>query len=95
MWQQALRGERPYELTLQLATEGDVLHAGIAYERYPRSGCGLVTYLVVAPEARRHGLGERLLRGAVTALREAGAPLVLGEVNDPRLAGGWDRLVWF
>lgn len=95
MWQQALRGERPYELTLQLATEGDALHAGIAYERYPRSGCGLVTYLVVAPEARRHGLGERLLRGAVTALREAGAPLVLGEVNDPRLAGGWDRLARF
>src|SRR5678816_3089302 len=65
----------------------DRIYGGIVFERYPRSGCGLVTYMVIAPEARRHGLGRRLQRDAALAMFAAGAPAVFGEVNDPRLAG--------
>lgn len=74
-------------MTLRLALDParDAILAGIAYEHYPRSGCGLVTYLVVAPEARGQGLGERLLREATQELYARGAPAVFGEVNDPRV----------
>lgn len=94
-WQAALRGERPYELTVQLAEQGGALAGGIAFERYPRSGCGLVTYLVVAAGARRQGLGAALLRGAVEALHARGAPIVLGEVHDPARGGDPARLARF
>jgi GNAT superfamily N-acetyltransferase len=84
VWQRALRRELPYRQTIQLALDGDQLVGGIAYELYPRSRCGLATYSVVAPRARRHGLGQRLLEGAVAALYAAGARMVFGEVDDPR-----------
>jgi GNAT superfamily N-acetyltransferase len=94
VWKRALwGGEAPYELTIRIAGRalGDParreLVGGIAYERYPRSGCGLVTYMVVSPQVRRQGLGRRLQGEAVHALVAAGAPAVFGEVNDPRLAG--------
>lgn len=93
VWRAALRGVYPYSLTVRLALDGDDIAGGIAYEKYPRSGCGLVTYMVVAPAARRRGLGEQLLREAVSALA---APVVLGEVNDPRVHGeGEERLARF
>ncbi len=94
VWKRALwGGAAPYALTIRVA--GHRLHdrarreilGGIAYERYPQSGCGLVTYMVIAPAARRQGLGRRLQRDAALALYRAGAPAVFGEVNDPRLAG--------
>jgi GNAT superfamily N-acetyltransferase len=71
--------------------EDETIRAGICFERYPKSGVGLVTYMVVAPEARGQGIGERLLRGAVEQL----GGLVLGEVNDPRRTGEWKRLERF
>lgn len=80
-------------LRVRLAIDDGEIVGGICFERYPRSGVGLVTYLVVAPAARGRGLGEQLLRDAVTALA---APLVLGEVNDPRVHGaGEERLARF
>ncbi len=94
IWKRALwGGTSPYELTIRIA--GRVLRdrhrreimGGIAFERYPRSGCGLVTYMVIAPVARRRGLGRRLQRAAAATLFAAGAPAVFGEVNDPRRAG--------
>jgi GNAT superfamily N-acetyltransferase len=86
VWLRALRGELPYRQTIRLAVDGERIAAGISYELYPRSGCGLVTYNVVAPDARRGGLGKRLLDGAVAELHAAGAPAVFGEVDDPRRA---------
>lgn len=94
VWKRALwGGTAPYELTIRIA--GRALRdrarrqilGGIVFERYPRSGCGLVTYMVIAPAARRHGLGRQLQREAALAMFAAGAPAVFGEVNDPRLAG--------
>jgi GNAT superfamily N-acetyltransferase len=94
VWKRALwGGASPYELTIRIAgralrdpTRRELL-GGIAFERYPRSGCGLITYMVIAPAARRQGLGKRLQRDAATTLFAAGAPAVFGEVNDPRRAG--------
>lgn len=81
VWQRALRGELPYALTVRLAVDDGAIVGGIAFELYPNSRCGLLTYLVVAPAAQRRGLGERLFRGAVDDLRARGARAVLGEVR--------------
>lgn len=81
VWLRALRGELPYALTVHVERDGDAIVGGIAYELYPASQCGLVTYLVVAPAARQRGLGRRLLDGAVADLRARGARAVFGEVN--------------
>jgi len=94
VWKRALwGGGSPYELTIRIAGRAlrdrarrEIL-GGIAFERYPRSGCGLITYMVIAPAARRQGLGKRLQRDAARTLFAAGAPAVFGEVNDPRRAG--------
>ena len=84
VWRRALRGELPYRQTIRLALAGERIVGGISYELYPESRCGLVTYNVVAPEARGGGLGRRLLEGATAELYAAGARAGLGEVNDPR-----------
>jgi GNAT superfamily N-acetyltransferase len=83
-WQRALRGEDAYRLHVRLALDGEAIVGGISYELYPRSMCGLITYMAVAPSARRHGVGKQLQSEAVAALFAAGAHAVLGEVNDPR-----------
>lgn len=95
-WRAALAGDAPYAISIVLAHPGDrpdPIAGGIVFERYPASDCALLTYLVVAPAARRRGLGGALLD---VARREvAGAALVLGEVTDPRRTGApgdWDRL---
>jgi len=77
-WQRALAGDAPYALTIDIDPD---LRGGIAYELYPRSRVGLVTYLVVAPHAREQGLGRAWLARAVMRLRDAGALAVLGEVH--------------
>ena len=91
-------------MAIRVARAGGRVVAGVAYEHYPRSGCGLVTYLVVAPSARRGGLGRHLLADAIATLHARGAPVVLGEVNDPRRDDGnkhepsdvaWRRLDMF
>ena len=71
---------------MRVACDGEAIVGGIAYEAYPRSACGLVTYMVVAPVARRSGLGKRMLVEATAAMRAGGARAVFGEVNDPRIA---------
>jgi len=93
VWQRALRGELPYELTVRLAVDPlrDAILGGIAYELYPRSRCGLMTYMVVAPEVRGRGLGEQLFREAAGELRARGAKAVLGEVQGPERLARFQR----
>ena len=101
-WTWALwSGEAPYRMMVRvaLAADGDEIVGGIAYELYPRSRCGLVTYMVVAPAARGAGLGRRLQGDAARALFAGGARAVFGEVSDPRVphghetaAAAWERL---
>jgi len=86
-WQRALRGERPYALTISVVLDGDAIAGGIAYELYPTSRCGLVTYMVVAPAYRRAGLGKHMQGDAVAELRARGARAVFGEIDDPRTRG--------
>lgn len=102
VWQRRLRDpDAPYQLTVQIAGRAlrdparRVLHGGVAYEWYPRSGCGLATYLVVTSPWRGRGLGRRLLTGAVDDLRARGAGRadggdgapVFGEIADPSAPG--------
>jgi GNAT superfamily N-acetyltransferase len=61
--------------------DGDDIIAGITYELYPQSRCGLVTYMVVAPHARGRGLGRQLFEHAANELYARGARAVFGEVN--------------
>lgn len=97
-WHAALRGDKPYSLRIELALDGDRIVGGICIEHYPRSNCGLLTYIVVAPEQRGQGLGRRLQTAAVEGLYAHGARLVLGELNDPRVTTlepvgeAWDRV---
>ncbi|HEU5055353.1 MAG TPA: GNAT family N-acetyltransferase [Kofleriaceae bacterium] len=91
VWRWALwSDEAPYRMTVQLAVEGDDILGGICFELYRRSRCGLVTYVVVAPEARRGGLGKTLRSGAARTLYGDGAHAVFGEVNDPRVPHAYE-----
>ncbi|HEY5922977.1 MAG TPA: GNAT family N-acetyltransferase [Kofleriaceae bacterium] len=94
-WQSALRGEQPYRMFVRLAVDGDAILGGVTYELYPRSGCGFITYVVVAPSARRAGLGKQLVLDPAYALSALGARYVFGEMRDPRRGGSWDRLERF
>jgi GNAT superfamily N-acetyltransferase len=90
-WKRALwGGAAPYELTIRIAGRAlrdrarrEIL-GGITFERYPRSGCGFVTSMVVAPAARRQRLGRRLQAEAAATLFAVGAPAVFSELDDPR-----------
>jgi hypothetical protein len=64
-----------------VALDDEGIAGGVTYEHYPKSNCGLVTYMVVAPRARQRGLGRKLLVDAAQTLYDAGAALVLGEVH--------------
>jgi GNAT superfamily N-acetyltransferase len=70
-----------YAFHAQVALDGDDIAGGITYELYPKSRCGLVTYMVVAPSARERGLGRTLLTSAARELYDAGARAVFGEVH--------------
>lgn len=89
-WKARLWGApAPYRLTIQLLRDGDETVAGIVHERYPRSRCGLMTYLVVAPAYRQRGAGRALIDGAIASM--ADCALVLGEVSDPRAFARFTR----
>ena len=81
IWQRARRGELPYEFRARIAVDDQGIAGGIAFERYPQTRCGLLTYMVVAPRARGQGVGKRLVADARALLADATA--IYGEVNDP------------
>jgi hypothetical protein len=64
---------------------------GLLFEYYRQSRCGLLAYLVVSPESRRKGIGQKLVEQSLALLTEdaqgEGGPLlaVFAEVEDPRV----------
>lgn len=90
-WEALLAGTRDdgYTLAFALARDGEGVAGGIAYEYYPQSACGLLTYVFVAPRARRHGVARELIRRALEALEQtAGGSLrcVFAEAENPEEA---------
>ena len=76
----------------------------VAAEYYPRSGCGLLSYVAVDPSARGRGLGRALVKCSTDALERDAAErngvltALFAEIHDPaRVARGddvidpWDR----
>ena len=96
-WRAALAGAG-YAFTIVLA--GERLHdrsrridGGVVFERYPKSGGAIITYLVVAPHARGAGLGARLLTRARESLTES--TIVVAEVHTPDTDDDRARIAWF
>lgn len=85
-WVRALwGGDSWHRMRVQLALDDNgEIAGGITSELYPESTCGLVTYVVVAPSARRGGVGKQLRTSTAHLLYGEGARAVFGEVNDPR-----------
>lgn len=64
-----------------------VINGFLIFELYRESSCGLLTYLAVAPDARRQGLGRLLISRAIEILErdmDGGLVAVFGETHDPR-----------
>lgn len=62
--------------------------AGIVIEYFRRSRVALVTYIAVAPDYRRHGLGGRLLAKAADKVSKDNGgirPLIVAEVERPEV----------
>jgi GNAT superfamily N-acetyltransferase len=97
-WQRALRGA---EYAFTIVVSGEDLHdrsrrridGGVVFERYPRSGGAIITYLVVAPHARGTGLGARLLTRARESLTKS--TIVVAEVHTPDTDEDRARIAWF
>jgi GNAT superfamily N-acetyltransferase len=101
-WRAQLWGAAPapYDLAITLALTGaDLasarLDGGIVAELYPESRCAILTYMVVAPHARRAGLGRALLDDTRRALVARGARAVFAEVSTSDAAEARDRLARF
>lgn len=97
-WPPRLYGDLPapqprMHLLVAVDEPGRNLLGGIAFEYYRDSCCGLLTYLVVAPDWRRRGLGRQLVQGALARLQQEaqahGTSLrgVFAEAEDPDRVG--------
>ena len=64
-----------------LAVDGGRVVGGIVAEAFGPAGVQLISYLVVEPSARGHGLGRRLVERCAAASRFR---LIVGEIEDPR-----------
>lgn len=65
-----------------------VLDGMMIFELYRESGCGLLTYLAVAPHTRGKGLGRRLLRSAIAILSrecQGGLRAIFAETHNPEM----------
>lgn len=66
------------------------LHGFVIFEHYRQSGCGLVTFLAVAPDQRGQGVGRRLMAQARQTLAQSPNDLgdrdlqaIFAEAHDP------------
>ncbi len=64
-----------------LAKDGGRIVGGVVTEAFHLAGVQLISYLVVDPTSRGHGLGRRLAERCAAASR---LPLIVGEIEDPR-----------
>ncbi len=90
------RFERPQPppqpvLRIVVAVVNGKVAGGMVYEYYRGSRCGLLTYVVVAQEARQNGIARKLTRRAILGLKQAaeessaiGPVAVFAEAHDPR-----------
>ena len=83
-----LAGAEPGRTMVNVALHGDGrVVGGVVSEWYPASRCLLVAYLAVRPSLRGRGIGRALMEAVLAGPRaERGPLLVLGEVDDPRVA---------
>lgn len=117
LWRDYLYGARrdgPFEVHFLIAGSGlrqpaaRTICGGFIFVIYPRSGCVLLTYLVVDPRRRGQGLARRLFEAGLAIVErwaaERGQPVraILGEINDPRRVAAerdvldpWARLAIF
>jgi GNAT superfamily N-acetyltransferase len=84
-WTEALSSrDIGYSLSFIVARDGYEVAGGIAFEYYPLSACGLLTFVFVRERYRKQKLGRALVERAHKQLR-SGKPLhyVFAEVEDP------------
>ncbi|HSP41741.1 MAG TPA: GNAT family N-acetyltransferase [Luteolibacter sp.] len=99
-WRRRLMGEEPSpqprtRLIIAVrgdSTDGGEMLGGLVFEHYRESRCGLLTYLVVAPDQRCQGIARLLLGRATRSLEEeaaahGGLQAVFAEAADPALVG--------
>jgi GNAT superfamily N-acetyltransferase len=91
----------PYRLHIALIIDDntDEIKAGASFEYYPKSSCGLLTYIVVAGKFRRQGLARQLSDVILSKLYEdagiACLPLnaVFLETNSDKIPADQDVMV--
>jgi GNAT superfamily N-acetyltransferase len=91
VWEGALDGRGlGYQLEFFVAMDEAEVAGGVAFEYYPASRCGLVTFVFVDPSHRRQGLAARLLARVEVRLTEISRETlryVFAEAEDPGRAG--------
>lgn len=114
VWTGRLWGEDSEDTTFELhalivgedlgSASRRTIYGGCLFEYYGESRTGLLTYMVVVPEARRRRLGSLLYKESVAALRAVAArhgvelAAIFGEVTNPlkstsaEVMDAWDRL---
>lgn len=89
-WEDALSARSvPYQLEFCVALEGAAVAGAAAFEYYPRSVCGLVTFLFVAAAHRSQGIARELvgrLERRLLEISEARLRAIFAEAEDPERA---------
>lgn len=87
-WEQALAlgDDGPYRLEFVVCEAGKNVAGGVALEYYPKSACGLLTFLFVSEAHRQKGVARALVERACARLDEASRGrlrYIFAEAEDP------------